>query len=324
MSQRTKSLAVFVLVAAGLLAAALLLPTPTRGSAGVFRITCDFLPTYVFTLNVVGETPGVKVDLLVPTNVGCPHDYSLRPADMQKLADANVFVINGLGLDPFLDGMRQANPKAAIITISDDCDVLAAEPSEDGEHEHGTHAGHDHHHHHEGDNNPHVWVSPAQAIRQVNTLARRLSELDPAHAQAYQRNAAAYTARLQILLDRMKSAAQAFSRRNIVTFHDAFAYLARDLNLKVVATLTQDPEQAPSAHQMAGLIETIRRTGAAAIFYEPAYSDRTAVAIGRDAGVPVHPLNPFNSIDDPPDAASYETVMEQNLKVLQQALGATP
>src|SRR6185295_3520473 len=106
----------------------------------------------------------------------------------------------------------------------------------------------------------------------------------------------------------------------IVTMHDSFAYLARDLNLNVVATLTADPEHSPSAGQMTETIDTIKRTGAAAIFYEPAYADRLPRTISAATGVPVYALNAMTSVDGPVTARTYEDIMDQNLVVLQQAL----
>src|SRR5690606_29994119 len=122
----------------------------------------------------------------------------------------------------------------------------------------------------------------------------------------------------------MKTAAERFENRNIVTFHDAFAYLVRDLDLNVVATLTVDPEAGLSARQMADLSNILKSQDVAAIFHEPAYSDRTAKALARQTGVPAYSLNPFNYAERKPDAEAYERVMEENLRTLTHALGGRP
>jgi len=362
-------------VVAAIVIAVILLPSgmPTA-RPGQLRVVCTFLPNYVFARNVVQGVPGVDLHLLLSTNLGCPHDYTVTPADLKAVAQADVIVANGLGLEPFLDDLRRANPKAKVVLISGDCDVLEAETEhhhahketenlshlgatgslparaladkpldmssgreppvapEPGEEHHDDHEGHaetqsttahaDEHDEHEL--NPHVWVSPVQAIRQVRSLARQMSEIDPARAESYRANADAFITRVESIHHAMLEAAAGFTNRRIVTFHDAFAYLARDLNLEVVATLTLDPSNPPSAQDMAHIIETIRETRAAAVFYEPAYSDRVARTIGRDAGVPVFPLNPFNSLDAVPTERSYENVMRRNLETLKQALGTKP
>lgn len=285
------------------------------------RILCSFLPVYVFALNVVGDTPGVQVELLLSPDLGCPHDYSVRSADLKRVSQADVIVANGLGAEPFLDLLISKKAPGRVLTISDDTQPIAS-CGESHESEAEDHAGHNHDHGHDhGPDNPHVWASPAQAARQVRTLGRKLAEADPARAERYRTHAEFYARRLESLAERMRESAKTLEKRNIVTFHDAFAYLARDLDLNVVATLTVDPQNGPSARQMGELTEAVRKGDVAAIFYEPAYSDRLARTLARDTGVPCYPLNPFNYAEGKPDGASYERVMEENLKTLQQALG---
>jgi zinc transport system substrate-binding protein len=336
---------VAVLIVVGLVVVAFLPGGRKSGPRGTFRIVCTFLPNYVFAENIVGNSPGVEVKLLVSPDLGCPHDYTISTADLKLMGDADVIVANGLGLEPFLDKLRRENTKARLITISDDCDVLKAQTPHSHSHGTDTHPGEDEQkspaegreerpagsrsrvgqeEHLDGDLNPHVWVSPVQAVLQVRSLARQLVAIDPARGQTYNANAEAFVARIEKLHKEMLEASKGFVNRRIVTFHDAFAYLARDLNLEVVATLTIDPLRPPSAQEMGNLIRTIKETQAAAVFYEPAYSDAAARTIARDAGVPALPLNPFNTLDGKPTAGSYEEVMEQNLKVLKQALGAKP
>lgn len=282
---------------------------PASRPSGDLRIVCTFLPVYVFTLNVVGDAPGVRVEMLVSRGVGCPHHYSMRPADLKRASQADLIIANGLGIEPFLDDLVRGNSTARVLTLSDDCDVLKEASAGHAEPEH---AG----------ANPHVWVSPVEVVKEVRTLARKLGQADPPRADRYKANGEAFVARLESLHRQMLDAAKGFTKRDIVTFHDAFAYLARDLGLNVVATLEAEPGQEPSAHQMATIIDILRRTRAP-VFFEPASSDQIARTVARDAGVPVFAMNPFNSLDGEPTARSYEEVMSANLKVLRQALGDT-
>lgn len=158
----------------------------------------------------------------------------------------------------------------------------------------------------------------------MRTLGRKLAAADHQRADHYLANAERYAKRLEALAGRMREAAGGFKNRNIVTFHDAFAYLARDLDLNVVATLTVEPDAGISAHQMRELVGTIQKQQVAAIFYEPAYSSAVAQSLAEQTGVPAYPLNPFNYLKGQPAADSYEQVMEENLKTLQQALGNNP
>lgn len=352
------------------------------GSDGTLRIVCTFLPVYVFTQNVVGDTPGVDVQLLIERDVGCPHSYSLSGRDLKTLARADLLVANGLGAEPFLERVTRGQ-KLKVLTISDDCDVIhntlgvepspdeadradKAQPGEDHtghgcEHDHtvapsgsaavaaDAQAGHDpadepaeahgeeaedhaeHTHDHAGcDVNSHTWVSPRQAARQVRTLGRKLAQADASRAETYTANAEAYAKRLESLADRMEASAKGFVNRNIVTGHASFDYLARDLGLNVVATLRVIPGETGSAAEMARVIDTIRRTKAVAVFWEPPFGDRVAETVARETGVGVYPLNPFNTDAGLPAASTpeqkrrmYEDVMEQNLATLQRALGQT-
>jgi len=289
-------------------------PEPSSGQR--LNVLCTFLPVYVMALNVVGDDPTVDVRLMVTSDLGCPHEYALRPADLKAADRANIIVAHGLGMEPFLEDLQRTNPRTKVVVISDDCEVLEA--SGQG-HVHNSNCGHDH-----GAVNGHVWVSPRRAAVEAGTMATKLSEIDPGRAAAYEANAEAYAHRLDALHQRMETAARGFANRRIVTSHDAFAYLARDLDLEVVATLQAEPGQAAVAHQMAHVVETIKRSRAAAVFFEPGPGERIARTVAREAGVPVHPLNPFNTLAGKPTAGSYEEVMSENLRVLQEALGGKP
>jgi zinc transport system substrate-binding protein len=217
---------------------------------------------------------------------------------MKRIADANVVIANGLGVEPFLHDVLQAYPSLRTITISDDCDLL---PS-----------------------NGHVWVSPKQAVKQVHTLAIKLGKIDTANANAYLANAEGYVTRLEKLSHRMKENAAGYQNRKIATLHDAFAYLARDLNLEIVATLEVEPGQSLSPRRMTSLVESIRTQGAAAIFYEPGGSERTAQMLAQESGVRAYSLNPFTFLNGEVRRDSYEAVMADNLKIISNALGTTP
>ena len=95
-----------------LLLAAFLAPAGITEAAPPLRVLTSFLPIYLFTKNVAGNAPGVQVDMMLPPSLGCPHDYSLTPADMKKIAAADLFVVNGLGMEEFIGApVRKANPK---------------------------------------------------------------------------------------------------------------------------------------------------------------------------------------------------------------------
>jgi zinc transport system substrate-binding protein len=273
---------------------------PTAGAAEPLRVLASFLPMEIFTRNVVGDTPGVTVESMLPAAMGCPHDYALTPGDMKKIASADLFVANGLGMEAFLgEPVRRANPRIRIV------ETAGAVPP--------IHEGHGH-----GDVNPHAWVSPRNAILQVREIEKALSAARPAGAASFRRNADAYVSRLSALAAEFDAAAKTFRRRNIVTFHNVFAYLARDLGLTVVGEIESTPGQEPSAGEIRNLSRTIRERKVPAVFSEPQYSPKLAEAVAREAGVPVRVLDPVAT--GSPSLTAYEDAMRRNLSTLKEAL----
>jgi ABC-type Zn uptake system ZnuABC Zn-binding protein ZnuA len=325
------------------------------------RILAGTFPVYLFTRNIVSGLEGVQVQIMLPSDMGCPHDYVLTPADMEKIRGSDLFVANGLGLEEFLgDPLLRANPAIEVIDSSRGIEGVipmsghghhrddhrghdtdhhhghspsqAPEGSDDHGHEHGCAAeGHGGEHDHSARSashggadsmpNPHVFASPRMAARMVENIAAALIRRDPAHADIYRKNADAYKGILMKLLEEFKVAADGFKSRRIVTHHAVFDYLARDVGLEIVAVVQEDPGQEPSAAEMLRLVQSIKETGAAALFTEPQYPSRVGETIAREAGISVAVLDPVASGpgDAPPDY--YQTVMRKNLETLKRTLG---
>ena len=287
---------------------------PSAGAAGPLRVLASFLPMEIFTRNVVGDTPDVTVESMLPASMGCPHDYALTPGDMKKIAAADLFVANGFGMEEFLgEPVRRANPTIRVVEtargvrpIREGHDDPATVPDGKG---HGP-----------GDVNPHTWVSLRNAILQVREIEKALSAARPASAGAFRRNADAYVSRLSALAAEFEEAAKTFRRKNIVTFHNVFDYLARDLGLTVVGEIETAPGQEPSAGEIRNLSRTIRERKVPVVFSEPQYSPKLAEALAREAGVPVRVLDPVAT--GSPALTAYEDAMRRNLSTLKEALSA--
>ena len=294
-------------------AAALLLLAPAAASAAPLRVLASFLPMYLFTVNVVGDTPGVTLDLMLPADLGCPHDYALTPSDMRKIASADLFIANGMGMEEFLgDPVRKANPRVRTVDTASSVPPLRESHGEgDG------HRGRDHGH---GDVNPHTWVSPKNAVLQVRAIEKALIDASPRNEGRFRANADAYVRRLESLHREYVEASRAFRKRNIVTFHNVFDHLARDYGLKIVGKVENAPGQEPSAGEIRKLVRTIRDKGVPVLFAEPQYPQRIADVIAREAGISVRVLDPVAT--GPTAPGSYEEAMRRNLSVLKEALSA--
>ncbi|RJP24596.1 MAG: zinc ABC transporter substrate-binding protein [Deltaproteobacteria bacterium] len=276
-------------------------------SAAPLRVLASFLPMYIFTANVAGDAPGVVVDLMLPAALGCPHDYALTPSDLRKIAAADLFIANGAGMEEFLGApVRKANPRIRVVETAASVPLLRES--------HGAGGG-------DGklaDMNPHTWVSPKNAVLQVRAIEKALSEAVPGDSARFGANADAYARRLEALSREFEEASSTFRRRNIVTFHNVFDYLARDYGLTIVGEVETAPGQEPSAGEIRKLVRTMRDRGVPALFTEPQYPGRIAKTISREAGVPMVALDPVATGGTAP--GYYEVAMRRNLRALREAL----
>ncbi len=285
-------------VACAVLAAAALCGRCGESDQKTVRVVASFYPMYIATLNVVKGAPGVEVANLTKPQTGCLHDYQLTAEDMKAVSRADVFVVNGAGMESFLDKVITQFPKTKIIQASEGIELLKGDGDE-GE-------------------NPHVWVSVSSHIRQVGNIAEGLAKADPPHAAQYRKNAADYTARLEALRTKMRDGLKSVATRDIVTFHEAFPYFATEFDLRVAAVIEREPGSDPSAGELADVIKTIKEKRVRALFAEPQYSSRAAETIAKETGATVHTLDPAVTGPDDPDA--YLKIMESNLETLKKAL----
>jgi zinc transport system substrate-binding protein len=261
-------------------------------------IAASFYPMYIMTRNIAGDIPGVRVVSLTEPVTGCLHDYQLTAADLKNLEGASFLVINGAGMESFMDKITAQRPDLKVVEASRGIELI----SDDG-----------------GEENPHVWVSVSLAMQQVSNISEQLAVLDPGRADAYRSNAAAYLARLQALKDRMHQGLDRIGQRDIITFHEAFPYFAEEFGLNIAAVVEREPGSEPSAGELADTVEVVRQSGIGAIFAEPQYPAKAAETIARETGARVYTLDPAAVGPDDPDA--YIGIMDQNLAVLREALG---
>lgn len=271
-----------------------------QSEAKSWRVVTSFYPMYVATLNVAAGVPGVQVINMTRPVTGCLHDYQLAPEDMVTLTTADAFVVNGAGMESFLDKAIRHNRRMRIIEASAGIELIRAGAEPDGA------------------VNPHVWVSVSDHIRQVANIATGLAQADPAHAARYTANAAAYTAQLETLRTEMHQALAAAKGRPIVTFHEAFPYFAREFGLRVAAVVEREPGAEPNAQELAETIRIVRAAGVEALFAEPQYPAKAAELIARETRAKVYTLDP--AVSGPLQADAYLVIMRRNLQILTEAL----
>jgi zinc transport system substrate-binding protein len=251
------------------------------------KVLTSFYPMYILALNVAKDVPGVSVLNLTPSFTGCLHNYALTTKDMKKIADADVFVANGAGMESFLDKVIAQYPKLKIIKLAEGVTFIK-----------------------EGKEvNPHVWVSVSNAITQARNLGKAMEIFDPFHAELYRRNTAGYVNKLEALRQKMQSELAPYKGRQIITFHEAFPYFAREFGLEIAAVVERNPAET---------IDLIKKAGIKALFSEPQYLAQAAEVIAKETSAKVYVLDP--AVTGPDDADAYIKIMEDNLKVLKEAL----
>jgi zinc transport system substrate-binding protein len=262
-----------------------------------FTIVTSFYPMYISALNVAGGVKGVSVVDMTKPSTGCLHDYQFTTGDLTTLESASAFVINGAGMETFMDKVVAQLPKLKVVNATTGIKLIKDADGED---------------------NPHVWVSVTDDITQVQNIAKGLEADDPAHAAAYRANAAAYVAKLQSLRTDMHAALDNVKIRDIITFHEAFPYFAQEFNLKIDAVIERDPGTAPTPLQLAQTIDIVKKTGCDALFAEPQYPQDAANAIAAETGAKIYSLDP--AVSGPETPGAYINIMRLNLKTLKEAL----
>jgi len=281
------------------------------------RVVCTILPIYSLTLNVVNGISGVGVELLLPPQQGCPHNYDLTPGDLIKLSRADLIITNGLGMEEFLgNALKQGRLKARVIEAAEKVQPIRNRPAS-GHLNHSKNAT-DTDHDHDGSVNGHAWVSPKVAAVMVRTIAEGLAIQDPVHEREYLFNAKQYSTRLEGLAREMEEWVSQAKNKKCLAFHDVLAYLARDIGLTIIGVIESHPGIEPSPKDMIRLIYRLKTQKAAAIFSEPQYSDKIARTLSRESGVPLFELDPVAT--GKPAADTYEKAMRKNLEILRNAV----
>ena len=276
-------------------------PAPLTAVASVY-------PLYEFTRHVAG--PHLDVVSLVPPGVE-PHDWEPSPQDLSRIRKARVLVYNGAGLEPWVSKLGSGGSATATILVraTEGLPLLPAAPGDAGAHA-------------EAASDPHVWLDPMLAQAMVETIRVALARVDPAHAGVYAENARAFTAELAALDAAFAAGLKDCARREIVTSHAAWAYLARRYRLAGVAVMGSAPESEPTPARLASIVRFARDRKVKYIFFETLVSSRLADTLAREIGAQTLVFNPIEGVTAEQAAAGkgYISLMEENLKNLRVAL----
>lgn len=257
--------------------------------AAPFRIVTTIYPLQIMAINVANDIPSVSVENLTPPMTGCLHDFSLTPKQLQSLSRASVLVVNGLGMESFMDKVIHRYPKLPIIVLTKGLPVLSSN----------------------GQSNPHVWMSVPLAKQMVVQLSKELSAIDPLHGESYRQNALRYEGKLQSLDAWMKRELLPYKGTSIMTFHEALPHFAHEYGFNVVGVVEQEPGSEPSAKEIVALRKRIVEKRVRVVLTEPQFSDKIAGMIVRGSTAKLAQLDV--GVTGPVKDSAYLDMMRANV-----------
>ena len=257
-------------------------------------------PVYEFTLRLC-EGTGITVTRLVTEPVSCLHDYSLNVSQVRAVEAAELVVISGAGLEEFMDDLLQSRD-----VIDSSAGIALAECAEEHDHDHD-------HHHHAIDS--HTWLAPESAKIMATNICNGLCVQFPQYRATFEANLNDLLADLDALQAYGEETLSQLSCRELVTFHDGFAYFAEAFDLTILEAVEEESGSEASAQELKHLISIVRTHKLPAIFTETNGSVSAADVIARETGVSI------GTLDMAMGEKSYFDAMYHNIDTIKEVLG---
>lgn len=283
-------------------------PIGSNAGAKKIKVVATVYPVYEFAKRVGGD----KIDLTLMTPPGAePHDWEPTAKDLVKIREAQLFLYQGNGLEPWVEKMLTQNKTTISVAASHDIPTLPGISEEEEEGENGVGV------------DPHLWLDPVLAQQEVNNIRDALISADEANQDVYTENAAQVNRELAKIDSEYKAATAKFTDKNLVTTHAAFAYLAARYGLNQVAIMGLAPDAEPTPEKMAKVTSFCRQNKVKVVFFETLVSPKLAQMLAKESGATTLVLNPIEGLTDSDMKAGkdYFTLMRENLANLKTALG---
>ncbi|MCI5839959.1 MAG: zinc ABC transporter substrate-binding protein [Peptoniphilaceae bacterium] len=279
----------------------------------------SFFPIYDLTKQIEGDK--VNVEAFMPLNQE-PHDWEPSPDDVAKLSNANLLIVNGAGMEEWLDDLDKSI-KVEIAEVNDEDDlILANKDEEEHDHEDEDESDKDHDHEHEGGKyDPHTWLSPVEGVKMVEKISDALAKIDEKNKEYYEKNAKKIADELNNLTKEYKEKFKKTGTDMFIVPHTAFSYLSRDFNLKQVPLTGLLTNGEPDMDSMRKVIDVIKENKIKTAFFERGGSSKAAETIAAETGVDVKPIATMEFIsDDEIDNVHYQDIMKENLEMIYEAV----
>lgn len=275
------------------------------------NVVTTFYPMYEFTQKVVGDEGNVS--LMITSGVE-PHDYEPTAKDIAKLHDADVFVYNNENMETWVPSVLKEVKKQDVNVIKATEKITLMPGSEEEE----AHDYDEKEHHHELD--PHVWLAPSLAIKEVETIRDELIKAYPDKTEIFTENATSYLNELSDLDNEFHQSLDNATEKHFVTQHAAFGYLAHEYGLTQVPISGLSPDEEPSPKRIAELKTFVKDNQVSYIYFEDNANDKVAKTLSDEAGVKLEVLNTLEGLSNEKqkNGESYVSVMRDNLTALEK------
>lgn len=269
------------------------------------KISASFYPLAEFSKQVGGDL--VDVQTITPSGVE-PHEYEPTSKDVAKLYSSDLVLLNGNGIDTWSDKLVDdlQSKDIAVLRIADGIDSLKGDVQQE-----------------EGfELDPHFWLNPINAQKEIDLIAEELIKIDPTHQEEYNKNRQVYKGKLVELDEKYKLGLSSCKLREIVTSHNAFNYLAHQYGLSTLYILGLSTDEEPSPKTIADVSTVAKQKGIKYIFFETLLSPKISEAIASEIGAQTLVLNPIEGLtqEDLNSNKNYLSIMYDNLENLRKAL----
>ncbi len=308
MKKAPRPLLHFLVLLLSLLSAALvllLLPGCKSSPPSRPRVVVSIYPLFDLARRVAG--PDAEVSLLLSPGKS-EHGFERTPQAVEAAGRAQLGIMVGLGLDPWLESLlKESAPKARLLKSGDRVPTRALDAEHSGDS--GPFMGD------EAAIDPHVWLDPQRARLIVRAIGEELSRVDPPHATAYRDRATEVDRSLEELDKELAARTMALPRRSLVTFHAGFGYFAERYGLEILAILEPSPGTAPTEAHLAGIRAILRDRKVPALYSEPQLDPGPAKRLSEEARIPLGVLDP---VGGGPETDRYEKLLRHNVAQLEK------
>lgn len=289
-----------------------------KESQKTIHVFASFYPYYDFARQIGGEH--VKITTIVPSGTE-PHSFEPSPKTIADLERADVFIYNGLDMEPWVEKvlvlLEGKDIKVIDASKSVELLTLGEEHHEEDDHDHEQEEEHKH-----GLYDPHIWVDPVNVIQISETIKEVFVDTDPDHQSIYEKNYSRFKEELEKLNDQFIEELKGATNRKIIVSHSAFGYLAKRYNIEEIAVAGISPNAEPSPKRLAELTKLAKEHHIKYIFFEALANVKTAEVLANEAGLQVLTLYNIEGLTEEQknNGDGYISIMYQNLETLKKAL----